>query len=146
MEIKVYYDAGETAVKIESHSIPDYVGAVTNRQDKQNGYDVTVSETDSVTEIVERVEIGERDGVWLTRSVEHERGDEDRPAPEQWRDTTRTVCVVPGHRMREVRRIACDGEFVWPVEETEDSSSEGEVASSLERATSRLEDLLRKDK
>ena len=142
MEIKVFFDAGEGAVKIESHSMPDFAGVIVNRHDKASDSDVTTAEADEVGDVVETLTIDVCDGIRLSRRIAHEIADEDKPAPDQWHDTTRTVCVVPGHRMRDVRRVVCDGEVVWPEEETE-GSSETEVASSLEKATGRLERLMR---
>lgn len=142
MVIKVFFDAGEGSVKIESHSMPDFAGIVTNRQDKANARDVTVSEADAVEDIVERLTIDERDGIRLSRRIVHERIDEEKLAPDHWQDVARTICVVPRERMAEVLRVACDGEVVWPDEEAEDSSSEAEVASSLEKAAGRLEKLI----
>ncbi len=144
MEVKVYYDMAEGSVKIESHSMPDFAGTIVNRHDKASDSDVTTAEADEVGDLIETLTIDEHDGIRLSRRIAHEIADEGKPAPDQWHDTTRTVCVVPGHRMRDVRRVACDNEVVWPEEEAEDSSSEAEVASSLDRASSRLEDLLRK--
>lgn len=143
MVIKVFFDAGEGSVRIESHSMPDFAGIVTNRQDKANARDVTESEVDSIEDVVERLTISESDGVWLSRTVTHEHVDKHKPAPDQWRDVTRTICVVPRERMAEVARVACDGEVVWPEEEAGDPFSETEVASSLEKASGRLERLMR---
>ena len=118
MEIKVHFEAGD-GVKIESHTIPEFAGEVTSRQDKQSGTDITTSESDWVSSIVERLTVSERDGVWLSRSVEHV-SVPDRPAPDDWRDVMRAACVVPASRMGDVRRVACDGETVWPEEAIED--------------------------
>ena len=118
MEIKVHFEAGD-GVAVESHTIPDFAGEVTSRPDKVSGTDVTTSETDWVSSIVERLTVSEGDGVWLSRSVEHV-SVPGRPSPDGWRDVTRTVCVVPASRMGEVLRVTCDGESVWPQEDVED--------------------------
>ena len=120
MEVKVYYDTSGGAVAVESHTIPEFAGEVRNKANRESGTDVTVSETDAVESIVERLTIGEEAGIWLSRTVTHERADAAKPAPDAWRDVTRTVCVVPSSRMGDVLRVVCDGETVWPEENVED--------------------------
>ena len=92
--------------------------------DKSADTDTTSSESDHVTGVSEHLTISESDGVWLSRTVEHERGDARKPAPYGWRDTARTVCIVSQRRMPDVLKISCDGELVWPEEQ---AGIEGEI-------------------
>ena len=124
MQIRVQYRTDDGSVNLESHTMPYFVGSVVSSHDKSTDSDTTSSESDYVTEVSEHLTISERDGVWLSRTIEHERGDARKPAPYGWRDSTRTVCLVSQRKMPEVLRISCNGEVIWPEEQ---AGIEGEI-------------------
>ena len=108
MEIKVYYECGD----VESHQIPEYVGSVYSREEREMVRTITEAHADEVTEVVERVYVREGKGVFLSRWIRYA----ERPDP--WTEPgTRTanhaskLCIVSADRMAQVSRVTVDDDL-----------------------------------
>lgn len=115
MEVKVYRQGADGTQSIESHAIPALVGnsVTTGREDRTT----TESDSDSVDEVLETVEVGPSVGVTICRRVLVGRGDSD--SPRRVYDKGRRTIVTPAELTGDVTRVDVDGEQVWPAGEGE---------------------------
>lgn len=113
MEVRVYRQGADGTQSIESHAIPALVGnsVTTGRDDRTT----TESDSDSVDEVLETVEVGPSVGVTICRRVLVGRGDSDDPR--RVYDKGRRTIVTPEDLAGDVTRVDVDGEQVWPAED-----------------------------
>lgn len=119
MEVKIYYPNG-----LDSHMIPPYVGSVSTQTDEKAVTDTTLSESDNVAEIVERVRVTEN-GVFLER-YKRVIAPDDAYAKRGvfYTNGSKSMCIVDKKRMPSVLRVCVDGEQIWPEIEEEDISED----------------------
>ena len=144
MEIKLFFSSDDdNSVVVESHKLPEYTGrTITRAASDDTGADVTSSDADMVSDVIDTVQVNEQ-GVYLSRRVVVGRqagvqaSVEGRPT-----GLSHSVRICRPERMQDLGRVMVDNEVVWPAEEVE-AASEDPMAAALGKVGEQLDQLVR---